>query len=444
MSFYSRYPKVFLLFWTALVASCAAPSSTTRTSSSPSPDYIGERVLRYDNKVYTKTIRTVTLNPVGNPLDLPILTLGVPQNLELRFDDLTGDLNNYSYHVIHCNADWTPSDLIEMQYIDGFFSDFITDYQVSFSTLIPFVHYRLEFPNSGMRLLLSGNYLLVVTENNDMSKPIISQRFMVVESRVLIDPSVRQSSTIDDRSRAQAVDFIVQHPSFDIGNPLRDLQAIVLQNGRWDNMVTGLQPTFIREKSLEYRYETGKDFKAGNEYRKFNISSVRYNTEDVTAIYRDSSRFVALLTPDLPRNKLGYRTWRDINGRFLVRSTDGFNDFTESDYIDVTFLLQDRNGLLGKPVYVVGMFNRYEQTGSNKMLYNQEDKTYSLTLPFKQGYYEYLYTVKGRDGLPDVAPIEGSYFETENDYTILIYYRDISNDYDQLIGAKTVSTRDVF
>jgi hypothetical protein len=90
------------------------------------------------------------------------------------------------------------------------------------------------------------------------------------------------------------------------------------------------------------------------------------------------------------------------------------------------------------------MFNRYEQTGSNKMLYNQEDKTYSLTLPFKQGYYEYLYTVKGRDGLPDVAPIEGSYFETENDYTILIYYRDISNDYDQLIGAKTVSTRDVF
>ena len=434
----------FICIAVSILTSCSPIQRSQSSDIDSSRDYTGELVLRYEDKVYVDYVATAQLYPSGNPLDLPILTLGVPQALELHFDDLSSELQNYSYRLIHCNADWTRSNLIEMQYIDGFFNDYITDYQVSFNTLIPFVHYALQFPKQGMELKISGNYLLVVSVNDDLENPILTKRFMVVEPRVIIEPRVRQSSTIDDRKSAQSVDFLVQHPSFIIGNPLRDLKTMVLQNGRWDNLKTGLRPTFIHTNSLEYRYEQGEDFLAGNEYRKFNISSTRYTTEDVTAIYRDSLRYVALLMPDLTRERLGYRTWRDINGRFLVRNTDGFNSITEGDYVSVTFTLK-RSSALGKDVYVVGGFSNYKMDRKYRMTYDENLKAYSITLPFKQGYYEYLYAVKSaEDGSADVSVLEGSYYETENDYTVLIYYRDIGNDYDQLIGAKTVSTRDVF
>ncbi len=427
-----------------LLSSCAASQGSQAVSTDTPDDYVGEFELRYEDRVYSENIATAQVYPSGNPLDLPILTLGLPQPLELHFDDLSSEMKNYTYTFIHCNADWTKSNLIEMQYLDGFFSDYITDYQVSFNTLVPFVHYTLIFPRSGMELKVSGNYLLVVSINNDTENPIITKRFMVLEPKLAIEPRVRQSSTIEDRKSSQSVDFIVKHPAFLMGNPLRDLKTMVMQNGRWDNMKTGLKPTFIHVNSLEYRYEQGEDFLAGNEYRKFNISSTRYTTEDVTAIYRDSLRYVAELMPDLSRERLGYRTWRDINGRFLVRSTDGFNSITEGDYVDVRFYLK-RSSALGKDVYVVGGFSNYKLDRKYKMTYNASQGMYICSIPFKQGYYEYMYAVRSKqDGSADVSVIEGSYYETENDYTILMYYRDIGNDFDQLIGVKTISTRDAF
>lgn len=432
------------LFLLCLLSSCLSTNKSLSTVVTEKPDYTGQLELRYEDKVYANYISTAQLYPSGNPLELPILSLGLAQTLELHFEDMSAETKNYTYRFIHCNADWTKSNLIEMQYLEGYLSDYINDYQTSFNTLVPFIHYSLIFPRSGMNLLLSGNYLLVVSINDDMEHPVLSKRFMVAENKVFIEPRVRQSSTIDDRKSSQSVDFVVNHPAFQIDNALRDLKTMVLQNGRWDNMKYGLRPTFIREQTLEYRYEQGEDFLAGNEFRKFNISSVRYANEDVSTIYRDSSHYTAILMPDLPRDRTGYRTFRDINGRFLVRNTDGFNNITESDYIDVTFTLR-RNSPYATDVYVIGGFTGYRLEGKFKMGYDQNTQTYSLTLPIKQGYYEYMFALKSRsDGSADVTQIEGSYFETENEYTILMYYRDIGLDYDQLIGVKTISTRDFF
>jgi hypothetical protein len=53
----------------------------------------------------------------------------------------------------------------------------------------------------------------------------------------------------------------------------------------------------------------------------------------------------------------------------------------------------------------------------------------------KQGYYNYEYAFL-KDGTTDgtASYFEGSHYETENDYMILIYYRNPQDRYDRLMG----------
>ncbi|NNC83326.1 MAG: DUF5103 domain-containing protein [Flavobacteriales bacterium] len=408
-------------------------------------EYYDGSELRFDDRVYHEDIKSVQLYPMGDPLGYPIITLDAGQPLELHFDDLGNDVEQYYYRIYHCNADWTKSDIIEMQYMDGFFSDILNNYDMSFNTLVPYVHYTATIPNQSMRLKISGNYLLVVTRDDDEEQPILSRRFMVVEPRVAIQATVKQSAQADIRPFAQLVDFELHHASFPINNPFRDIKTVVLQNYRWDRAITDLKPLFLKDRILEYRYDRGNVFMGGNEFRQFNISTTRYLTENIASIQRVGDRFKADLNVDYKRNLNGYLTYRDINGKYINRNVEGFNDVIESDYVDVRFQLDWPRALSNGSFYVFGGLSDWRASAEYRMAYNDSTHRYEATLPLEQGYYEYQYVfLKDMEDTYDETLVEGSFFETENDYTILVYYRDISNDYDQLIGSYTFTTRDRF
>ena len=404
-------------------------------------EYFKDNFLRYEDFVYNENIKTVMLSQVGFELSAPIIRLNTEDKLLLQFDDLNRDVQEYFYTYIHCSAKWTPSDLLHSQYLSGFPDDRITDYSFSFNTLQPYTHYRLVVPNSNLLPLISGNYLLLVFSDNDKSKPVLSKRFMITDTKLNVQAAVHRASVIDDRDTKQKIDFSIYYDNYEISNPFGDINVVILQNDRWDNAITNLKPLFLKENQLDYTYETGNDFNAGNEYRNFDIRSLRYLSEHVRKIITDSALAQVYLFDDESRSYKRYSTEFDLNGYYSIKTYDGKNDELEADYAWVHFNLPYDFERTDGNFYVFGMFSQNQCTTLNKMIYDSERNEYRTSILLKQGYYNYIYVfLEDANSTVDETTIEGNHYETENDYTILVYHRPIASRYDHLVGIKKINS----
>jgi hypothetical protein len=404
-------------------------------------EYFKSNFLRYEDFTYRNNIKTVLLSPVGFEITAPIIRLNTEDKLLLQFDDLAQDDKEYFYTFIHCTAKWTPSDLMTNQYLSGFPDDRITDYSFSFNTLQHFTHYRLVIPNSNLIPLVSGNYLLLVFSDNDRSNLVLSKRFMITETKLNIQAAVHRASVIDDRNSKQKIDFSVFYDNYQIDNPFGDVNVVILQNDRWDNAISTLKPLFLRENQLDYSYETGNDFNGGNEYRNFDIRSLRYLTELVRKIESDSAIHHVYLYDDEARSYKRYSTDYDLNGYYSIKTYDGKDDELESDYAWVHFNLPYDFQRTDGNFYVFGMLSQNQCTSENKMLYNSDKSAYEVTMLLKQGYYNYIYVfLQDASSVIDETTVEGNHYETENDYTILVYHRPTASRYDHLVGIKKINS----
>ena len=404
-------------------------------------EYFRSNFLRYEDYSYRENIKTVLLSPVGFEMSSPVIRLNTEDKLLLQFDDLERDVKEYFYTFIHCTAKWTPSDLMQSQYLSGFPDDRITDYSFSFNTLQPYTHYRLLIPSSNLIPLVSGNYLLLVFSDNDKSNLVLSKRFMLIDSKLTIEAAVHRASVIDDRSSKQKIDFSVFYDNYKIDNPFGDINVVILQNDRWDNAIRTLKPLFLREYQLDYSHETGNDFNAGNEYRNFDIRSLRYLTERVQKIITDSAITHAYLFDDESRSYKRYSTEYDLNGYYSIKTYEGKNDETESDYAWVHFNLPYDFQRTDGNFYVFGMFSQNQCTPENKLLYDSEKSAYHARILLKQGYYNYMYVfLEDASAVIDETTVEGNHHETENDYTVLVYHRPTASRYDQLVGIKKINS----
>lgn len=400
-----------------------------------------EDVKNYDY-VYVDNIKSVRFHLDGLLLTYPIVDLGSSTPLVLSFDDLDGDVKDYSYRIIHCDRDWQPSQLNTMEYLDGFTEELIDNFQYSFKTVQLFTHYRLFLPNNDMRWTISGNYLLVVYEDEGDKVPVITRRFVVVDPKIQIQPRLVRPSQVSKSRTHQEIDFSVDHQRLDIRSPQIEIRAAVLQNGRWDNAVTDLKPFFTRANELVFDYQDKIVFPAGREFRYLDLRSLRFRSENISAIesYRDG--YEVILYKDEKRTNQSFFTREDINGKFVIESYDQQDFDLSSDYADVLFTLYSP-AELGGEVYLLGAISDWQPREAFKMVYNPAINGYVTKVLLKQGYYEYAYgvmpDVEGARTL-DMSETEGNSYETQNDYTIIVYYRPFGSRYDQVIGAVTFDT----
>lgn len=398
--------------------------------------------MRYEDRVYSSTVHTVQLFKKGFELAAPVTDLETLDPLVLRFDDLQPNIENLSYTVVHCNADWTPSDLMSGQYINGPLSDYVPTGRQSYNTLQPFIHYELEFPNQMMRLTRSGNYLLKVYRGGDEEDLVLTRRFMVAEQKVIVDARVQATRDVDLRDAAQQVDLTIRHPGLYIQDPFGDVHVTILQNMRWDDARTGLQPRFVRDNELVYDYPQQGLFMGANEYRNFDLKNLRFLTRNVARITPGEGQAVydAYLLPEQKRNLRVYDNQRDINGRFLVKNDMVDGDPLGADYVNVHFN-QPMPEELGTEVFVYGAFSDYQCRKEYRMTWYPEDKSYKATAFLKQGYYDFTYaTLPKGTSVPDLTTIEGSHYQTENDYLVLVYLTDHQQRCDRLIGMRFVNS----
>jgi hypothetical protein len=398
-----------------------------------------ENKFYYENAVYQEYIKSVQMYRAGFELSNPVLTLNEDAHLLFKFDDLSDEERDYYYTVIHCDANWNESYISQTDYISGFPENPLTDYKLSFNTTFNYSNYQLLLPNDNMKFNYSGNYVLVIYEDNDKEKVVITQRFYMVEPKVDIQGTVRRATNDPFEGSNHEIDFVITHNDVLIENPLKDVKVVLMQNGRWDNAIRNLKPLFIRDNRLEYDYQLENVFPAGNEFRYFDNRSNKFNGENIVSTDFHRPYYHKTIKKDEVRANKSFFLYKEMNGKYTIESQDKEvrDPDTECDYAFVHFTLPLPSILLGGSVNVFGALTGWNANKSNEMTWNFNTSAYELTLLLKQGYYNYMYVYVPQGSLlADHSNIEGSFWETENDYLLFVYYSDFSARYDRLVGYR--------
>jgi hypothetical protein len=397
-----------------------------------------------DNTIYDPNVYTVLLSKAGVDDRYPIISLASPEQLQLSFDML-GTRNEYfQYTLVHCDAHWIPTNMPQSQYITGMTFDNITDFKFSTNTYMKFVHYSLIFPNENLKVNIAGNYVLKVFRNFDDQDLVLTRRFMVLNSAVTIEGYARMGQSAANRYTKQEVNFSVNYKGFTMNDPFRDVTAVVIQNGRWDNAISDVKPLFVRDNTLDYNFTEQFLFNGGNEFRYFDFRNIRGSSINVRSKIFDSV-YHMILNTDESRGSKQYFQYIDNNGKRIIQNKDLSNASTgdlDGDYCYVNFYLASFNQVPEGEVYIFGEFSDWKLKPEYRMSYNKGRGRYDLETILKQGRYEYAYAVKNATtGLPDETLFEGSHSQTENEYLVLIYHKSIRFKYDELIGARKFTTQ---
>ena len=397
--------------------------------------YSQNKKSKLNNNIFDKNLHTALLHKIDDPLSYPIIKLNSEEKLQLSFDDFNKDLRDYYYTIIHCNSDWIPSDLMQSEYIDGFFDNRIEDYEFSFNTLQKYTNYQLVFPEEYLRPILSGNYIISVFTNNNPNEIVLQKRFMIIDEKISVSALIKRSTIINERLYKQEIDFNINHGNMYISNPYSDIKVVVKQNNREDNAIYNLKPLFVKKNHLVYDYEQVNTFEAGNEYRYFDIKSIRYQSERIKDITIDSNNINVMLFTDVSRSFNEFISLSDINGNFLINKQEAWNSETEAEYVNVQFSLLENRKVSYGDLYLLGRFTDWLIKDEYKLIWNDTTRRYECNILLKQGYYNYLYTLKDNsNNETNLSFIEGSHYQCKNDYYIYVYFRDMGKTYDQLIG----------
>lgn len=400
---------------------------------------------RLPDHVYMPDIRTPRLFQQNNQQSMALISLNSSDLLELHFDDMSGIPKNYYYTYVLCNADWTPADVSPFDYIRGFPQNRLSQYRVSTVTANRYVHYQALLPDRNCMPSKSGNYLLKVYLDADTSKLAFTKRMLVVDNLASVGAQVQQPFDNSILRTHQKIQVAVNTQQLNILSP-QQTKLVILQNNRWDDAIRDIQPTFIRGKMMEYNAEQDCIFPAGKEYRWADLQSFRFLSDRMDRVDKSREPVDVYLKPDLERNNLRYLFFRDRNGWDEINTTESLNPWWQTDYafVHFTFAPANRQPFAGRSVYLLGSFTGNQIGDSSRMEYDAARGVYTKTAFLKQGYYSYTYVTKS-DKHPeekaDPSLTEGNYWETENEYTILFYYRSFSSRHDELVGIRSVNSR---
>ena len=389
-------------------------------------------LLFISTSFFSQNIKSIQLRPLQENNFSAIVPLGSP--LEISFDDLDADSKDYQYKIEHMTHDWKSSRLSSSQFINGFDQNTIVNVSNSFNTLQNYTHYSVRIPNINTVITKSGNYLLSILNTDD--DLIFTRRFVLYEPSTTVGVTVERSRNSKTLNTQQTIEFIINHPKIKINNPAQEVHVVILKNNNWEEKITNLQPTFFRPNQLSYTYTNKTNFWGGNEYLNFDNKFIRNNSLNVVKIIKKDIFHHYLYPFEFnPFRKYSYNP--DINGQFVIRTLEAKDSKTEADYAMIHFTLSVEEAFSEREVYVYGAFNDFKITDENKMYFDQEERAYKANILLKQGFYNYTFATKETNGNINTNDVNGSFYETENEYTVIVYYKPFGSFFERVVGIGT-------
>ena len=428
----------------AVLATAACTPKTTDaldgevTDAAPSPAVQAPDVSRVGiGEVYGEDIETVQFRIAGLELSNPIVDLGGAARLLLTFDVLAEDVREFRYDITHCDADWEPSQLSPIDYLASFTEGDITEYDLAFNTVTKYTRYELLLPNQYIAWTKSGNYLLNVY-NDDTGELVIRQRFCVVEPLIQVRVNqVRPAIVSKDKSH-QEFDAGISLRDIRLENPRRTTRLTAMQNGDWRTAVYNLEPRFIRDENLLWDYQNKMVWPAHREWRTLDLRSILAETGQIATLTREADVFSAFLVGEPSRAQFPPETRIDLNGKYVIEDFDNPLEL-QAEYANAIFTLKMPRDEALEPLYLYGALTDYKLDNSTLGRWNTITNGYTFRTRLKQGFYNYAFVSTTGQGLqPDWTETEGNWFQTENEYQFLLYYRPYGERYDRLIGYESV------
>jgi hypothetical protein len=384
-------------------------------------------------------IKTVIFSGKTPESQLPIIKLG--DRIILTFDALNGNEDDFYYKIEHYNFDWTPSDLTKAEYMVGYDNNRIRNYENSFNTFQIYSHYNLTIPNERTRgLILSGNYMIQIYDDYD--ELVFSRKFMIYEEQAAVGITVRRARDVKYYYEKQNIDLAIASSSIQFNNPTETVKTVIIQNNNLNTAISNLKPQYILGNELIYKYTNESSFWAGNEFLNFENKDIRGANNNIEFIALEDLYNNFLFT-DIVRANSPYTFNPDINGNFVITAIDTERPWIEADYAWIHFSLLAEDFLMNKNIYVYGNFNNYELNEMNKMHYNPDRGVFEAQLLLKQGFYSYKYVLTDEDNKLQEGAISGNFYQTENNYKVLVYYRDLGARFDRLIGIGEANSIDI-
>ena len=389
--------------------------------------------------IYEPQIKSLQVVVNQDWLSPAVMRLGTDDVLNISFDELSHDYHRYAYRVVHCEADWTPStSLFESDWLEGFNGNPIDDYDTSVNTTVAYTHYRFQIPNDRMRLRLSGNYRIHVFDDGDDEHEVMTIDFCVTEQSMPLAMSITTNTDIDTNVSHQQVSLTLNYGVARVTDPASQLRVVVWQNGREDNQKLNPKPTVLTGSGAEWQHTRELIFDAGNEYRKYEVLDVSHTTMGLDKMVWNGERYEAYPFIDEPRRNYLYD--EDANGSFFIRNSDNWQIETTCDYVWVHFQLKCPPTDLGQ-ILIQGRWTLDQDKRHYIMNYDEQQQMYQQSILLKQGYYSYAFQLLRPNGTIVSAPSEGDYYQTENEYQALVYYKGLEERTWRLVGYQSVRLR---
>ena len=382
-------------------------------------------------------IKTISFVQNGQN-EIPIFKLG--EGFQLQFDDLYGNEANYYYEIVHCDYNWIPTEIPKNEYLLGFDNQRIQEYTNSVNALQIYSHYKLSIPNQfTQQLRISGNYMLKILDEH--KEIVFSRKFILYEELVSVPVQVKRARTIANLEYKHNLEFSIKSNNITFQNPLKNVKVLLLQNGQWNTAIKNISPQYTIGNDLIYRYDTQTQFWAGNEFLFFENRDIRSSSNNVAHVDGGSNIYNTYLYTNNARTNFPYSFTQDANGNFVPRNINAANSEVEADYAWVYFSLSAPTFMKNKGIYITGMFNNYSLSPEYKMDFNKEKNLYEKAILIKQGFTNFQYQIADEKGNIDgEQAVDGNFWQTENDYTVLVYYRENNDRYQKVIGKATTNS----
>ena len=410
--------NVFLLFFLLVF------SSITAQEVEVNPPY------------HIKTISFVQ----GNVNAVAIFQLG--DSFQLQFDDLHGTEDNYYYHITHCDYNWKQSQLYINEFLVGFNDQRIINYSNSLNALQIYSHYAISFPNKNTQLKVSGNYIISI--QNEDREVVFSRKVIIFEQLVSVPMQVKRARNVKDVEYKHNLDFSIRSAAITFQSPLSNVKVALIQNGNLNSTIYNVKPMYTVGNDLIYKYDNETQFWAGNEYLFFENKIIQAANNSISRVDSNGGLYNCYLYKFQGRKNNPYTYFPDVNGNFVVKNVNAENNEIEADYAWIYFTLNASSYSGKKNVYITGMFNNNALTDENKMDYNERKGIYEKALMIKQGFTNYHYTIADAAGKIDYEEaIDGNFWQTENNYQALVYYRENNQRYDRIIGKGSATSIEI-